>query len=691
MGLAATAAASKYAGKVEEFLEEYLITEEGPGTVVFGGRDEELKRLDDWLADDRAAPRFVLVAPAGRGKSALLVHWLTRLRMAGRVGDGEERWRLVFFPISMRFSTHVPRLFYEALAARLNEIVQGELKPPAEGTDPAAYYEDRCRRLLAVAVERKTPILIVIDGIDEALGGRFSAEWFPRVGGAPLRLLVSARLQIGDSDARGWVERLEWDADVRVQTHELPILGKAAVRNLLGNAGAPVDVLSSRPDIIRRLHELTGGEPLLLKFYVQDLWKRGDEAGRLKVEDLADIKPGFGGYFKYFKRGLTRQQKVWEEEQKEGSRYDEATLEAYLAVLACAYGRLTAEELGEVARRVHDLPPSFRVENALRPLRRFIIGADSRSQEQGAGFVLSHPKLGEYLREDYFDRHRVEQARRAFADWGRDVLRRLNAGELAAERAPSYLLQYLGQHLGDVGAPARDFMSLVEEGWLRAWEAFEGGYRGFAQDVRRTAEAIAHQQGTESQPVWAWQLRCKLTLSSIASVGSQISGELLAKCVQHGLLSPRQALHWIEYKGKAERTVALAELAPHLPEALLGEALGAARAIGTERYRAEALAELAPRLPEAERIEVLGEALGAARAIGDEGHRAAALTALAPRLPQKLQKEAISSFISSAHRLKRSDLLGCLPDFLPIVAQCEGKSGSREIWRAIYQTSQWFP
>jgi hypothetical protein len=65
--------------------------------------------------------------------------------MKGRIGESEEYWRLVFSPISMCFSTHVAKIFYEALAARLNEAMHGELKPPAERTDPAAHYEPMSR------------------------------------------------------------------------------------------------------------------------------------------------------------------------------------------------------------------------------------------------------------------------------------------------------------------------------------------------------------------------------------------------------------------------------------------------------------------------------------------------------------------------------------------------------------------
>jgi hypothetical protein len=59
------------------FLDEYLVSE--TGEVPFGGRDSELARLDDWLFDPNAAPRMLVTAPVGRGKSALLVHWMKSL------------------------------------------------------------------------------------------------------------------------------------------------------------------------------------------------------------------------------------------------------------------------------------------------------------------------------------------------------------------------------------------------------------------------------------------------------------------------------------------------------------------------------------------------------------------------------------------------------------------------------------
>ena len=44
----------QYAGTIMSFLEPYLITDEGPGSVPFGGRDQEFAILEQWLADEKS-------------------------------------------------------------------------------------------------------------------------------------------------------------------------------------------------------------------------------------------------------------------------------------------------------------------------------------------------------------------------------------------------------------------------------------------------------------------------------------------------------------------------------------------------------------------------------------------------------------------------------------------------------------
>src|SRR3954451_7342553 len=65
--------------------------------AVFGGRADALADLDAFLADPESSCALVL-EPTGRGKTALLIHWLARVQAAGG-------WTVVFAPISRRYQT----------------------------------------------------------------------------------------------------------------------------------------------------------------------------------------------------------------------------------------------------------------------------------------------------------------------------------------------------------------------------------------------------------------------------------------------------------------------------------------------------------------------------------------------------------------------------------------------------------
>ena len=73
----------------------------------------------------------------------------------------------MFVPISIRFETHRPDIFYEAIASSLAHILGEELQPTQ--TNKSVYYADHCRTLASAAIDKGLRILIVLDGIDEAL------------------------------------------------------------------------------------------------------------------------------------------------------------------------------------------------------------------------------------------------------------------------------------------------------------------------------------------------------------------------------------------------------------------------------------------------------------------------------------------------------------------------------------------
>jgi len=224
------------------------------------------------------------------------VHWVQHLRASRRVNDNSGAWQLVFFPISIRFDTNRPEIFFEGIAARLSEITGRKLEPPL--TSPAAHYRERCRELINEAVSANHRVLIIVDGLDEAVSDSFNAEWFPRGVGAQVRLLVSGRILVGDYDAQGWMRRLGWTFGVRCRSYYLETINREGVLNLLLEMGVPINQLTAEPEIVYKLHELSEGEPLLLGLYVEDLWQLGTVDKTLTIEDLKHLTPGFAAYFR---------------------------------------------------------------------------------------------------------------------------------------------------------------------------------------------------------------------------------------------------------------------------------------------------------------------------------------------------------------------------------------------------------
>jgi len=570
-----------------------------------------LARLHDWLNDEASKARLLLVAPAGRGKSAVLVQWARALQQAqSRCEQPAGRaWHLVFVPVSNRFGLNQPRVFYEAIAARLGEILH--IVPDVTDAEHPAFYEDLCRQLLDGAVARQIPILLIIDGIDEALGDSFSASWFPRCPGRQLRLVVSARFLVGDADARGWLTRLGWHGKSTAEAFVLEPLTPAEIADSLRTTRPSLAAFASRPSVILKLYALTAGEPLVLSLYISDLLSIECDALESGAEFLDNLKPGLGGYFHDW---LSREQKVWQQERAAGAVIDESTLRVCLSVLACAHGPLTAFEVEEVAKKLGTSLRSLRVEDALRPLRRFVIGTGrSRSGTEG-GFVLSHPKFASFLRDEYLDRHQIVETRQAFASWGAEALKKLRCGELAISAVPSYLINYLGEHFEDADAPADVFMDFVEKNWVAASEYSTASYQSAADDIKR-ALVVVSQAATRSRPA---QIRCKLFLQSVRSRWNRTNVELAALCFSDGLVGVRYVLDILACSANQDDRVEIVRLCgPLIPEDLLSEVLLGIRALDTTR-KIEALTEICGHLPERVRDALLAESIDLADEISND-------------------------------------------------------------------------
>jgi hypothetical protein len=210
------------------------------------------------------------------------------------------------------------------------------------------------------------------------------------------------------------------------------------------------------------------------------------------------------------------------------------------------------------------------------------------------------------------------------------------------------------------------FQAETTEGRNAWYEACDrlGQTAGFVTDVARAWRlAEEHYKDNPSQSI-ALQYRYALIKASLNSLAANIPGELMAALVAKRRWTPAQGLAYTQqvqdHQGRAS---ALSDLAPHLPEALLPQALEAARAIQSEPSRAQALSALAPHLP----VALLSQVLEATRAIQSEPSRASILSALAPHLPEALLSQALEAARAIQFEYHRASALRDLALHLPEV------------------------
>jgi hypothetical protein len=636
-GVAPLAPAAFRAG-AEALIASYLGPAEEP--VAFGGRAAMLARLDAWLADPSSG-RLLLWAPAGRGKSALVVRGLEGLR---------ERCHPVFLPVSVRFETNRPELLYHALAARLASLLGAEL--PVAAGDPVGHYRGFAIDFLRRAGELDRPLLLVVDGLDEAAGWRLDGALLPAVLPPRLRVLVSARLQAGDTAAEGWLRRLGWDRPGRgaAEQREVVPLDRDGIADVLARQPADGANLPAGIDLAGQLNRLSGGDPLLVGLYLEEL-HRWHLAGReATAAALAALQPGFAPLFH---RWLEDQERLWRDT---GLAVDRDRLDLLLSLLACALGPLRHADLAALCRELRGsgftLP-----RDALRPLASFLYGEGDRH-----GYVLSHPKLGDFLRREYFgDPAITEAAGGAFLGWPQGIVARLDAGALPPEACPTYVLLYFRQHLEAADAPLADFRALTGNGWRLARERLEGGPSGFGGDVAKVldrARSACSAPDGRSRSLGT-MLRCSLILASLNSLGANTPPELLVAWVRKGVISREQAL----FLGRRANARGLCAMA----------------------------AGMVALLEPADRAALLAEALAAARAIASEHFRATALAGLAPHLAPSNQNDALSNWLEVAGRLDRGTLLSSVAEFLSAIGRIGGPAALDDLYRAIRQTAEWYP
>jgi hypothetical protein len=631
---------TRWASQVDAFLLQYLGTAGNP--APFGGRQNDLAELDRWLEDESAPQYGLLAARAGLGKSALLAHWIHRLRQ-GRAGYG-----LVYFPISARRQTNSESAVFESLAFRLASLF-GE---PAPQSQDLRELRNVVLNYLSRAAEESRQLLVVVDGLDEAAGWEPGADLFPPRSQGHVRVLVAAR-PFGEGP-RGWLGRLGWNIRGIASSFPLNELDRDGIADVLRQMGNPLAPLADRLNVVDALFEKSQGDPLVVGLYVEKLREYVGDPQTFDAGSLQRIEPGLGGYFRYW---LDDQIRLWGDERHE----QEPRVRALMALCSLAHGPLSQEDVRALAPELFSERRA--VEQAAHDLRRLLVG-DGRIQ----GYVFGHPRLADFVRVELLEENERLFHEQRFLDYGRRVIDEFQHGGRGS--VPEYVIRWHSTHLSDSGLACLEFRPFLNARWCAEWERVDGTPAGFLADLDKVWRRAGAAGDLDVR------IRVSLLRSSILTRGRGIGKELFAQCVKTGVLSPALA------EVIARQQVTAAEVSEYLlvvadalgQQRLLGEALAAARQIGEEGARASALSAVAKRLGPGEREKVLGEALVAALQIRNENARAWAVSAVAECLGPG-DRELLGEVLAAARQMGDKDARARA---LSAVAECLGP-GDREL------------
>ena len=600
---------------IENFLTNYLGTEIEP--VPFGGRDIQLAQLEEWRTQSKKQ-RLLLTAPAGRGKSALLVRWVQQLQSYPDVD-------ILFFPVSARFGTNREEVTFTALAMRLAAIYEKEI--PKES---AAFTPQLWRGVMADFLREPLPnnkqLLIIIDGLDEAAWS-VGEDLLPLNLPSNVRVVISARYLAGEVAAPGpWLRRLGWDRFKDLaETLTIDALSVDGVRDVLNKMDCPLDELETNFDIVSELFRLSKGDPLLVELYVKDLWARGEDVARLQPKELQQIEPGYHGFFENW---WDDQEKLWGDSRP----MLESHTRRMLNLLAIAFGPLTIDDLHELLS--DDPTISGRsIRESIKPLRRFILGDGSEEQ----GFIFAHPKLGEYFESGLTIRGR-RNLQKLFIKWGQETVNALRQADLEFNDVSLYLLQYLISHFNKSEVEIEAYFDLLSYEWMKSWHRRTGIYSGFLRDVDlvwqqiREINRIAAENG-ELMPLLGVEIRCGLYRASIKSLAKNLTDDLLIQLLQTNLWTEEQVLAYARYN---QSVSILIKLRPHVQQKaqthLLSEILLMSKTIQDGWTQANVFTELSKQLKGQEKEQVLQLALKAITSIQHEEFQTRALIELAEQM-----------------------------------------------------------
>ena len=647
------------------------------GVEAFTGREWLVAGIDEFIAVNRCGYVFV-EAEAGLGKTAFSA-WLVKTRgylsHFSRYAAGTS----VAAALGNLSAQLITRFGMEAQAP-------GGMLPEWSRTPGGFEW-----LLAAAAGERQEPLVLVVDGLDEADAPEGGLPF-----GLPILLpdgvFVIATYRTGHSprwpDAPAAVLRIARH-DPRNRRDIYDYLAIESEEEVL--AARLAEVGADPAEFASLLAERCGGVWVYLRYVLHEL-----RIGLRRPDKVSGLPAGLRNYYA---------------EQVRGWRQDPAWRVVTLPLLATLGVAGEALSAGSLARLAGDLDPATVQHWCNLELRPLLAAARAPSSGGYLQYEIYHASFRELLNGSLGDRpgqsddqqpyellaliDELSQATVSAHDRICDIylsyfggldagLPKLAADPDAAGTDGGYPRRHLVRHLRRAGRTA-DLHALLAASHLsgrdhavNTWFAVHDHADSIVDYFADLAVARGESAAVTSRdlscgqraPLIGMEIRYALMAASIASVAHKIPVSLMSQLVNTGVWSPRRGLdHARRLVRPSDRVDALLAIHRSLhaedQPAVVSEAMTAATAITDARFRTRALSSLMPYLPETDRPAVLVQALAAATAITDDQGQAEALAELAPHLPADLLAPALAAAAAIAESHNRARALTSLVPYLP--------------------------
>jgi tetratricopeptide (TPR) repeat protein len=272
------------ASRVKELLRDYT-------TKLFVGREDALSKLDKFLTQTDKK-YLTITAPAGFGKTALLVNWIAMRQDKG--------YFIAYHFFQRDDITRSVSNAYRNLLRQLHDYYESSDKSLPTNEDE---LRDKLRYLLEnYEVREDKPLVIVVDGLDEASPERSLSLFLPQPLPKGLYVIVSVRVNEVEK-----LDNLNLPTQVTQKLHLNPLLSPTIADWLRRTGNESLVSLAQDETFVKQVCDRTEGRPLFLKYLIDELVEvaqQGEESAIRKT--LAATPKGFPDYIRQQYQALDR-------------------------------------------------------------------------------------------------------------------------------------------------------------------------------------------------------------------------------------------------------------------------------------------------------------------------------------------------------------------------------------------------